>query len=397
MPHVYFKVRSILTIAVLPLLLSTYAWAVDRFTPAEQQQIQIATPGLFSKSSSFTVDFSTLSPSDWSFPLPVGRAEADATGLNISTKAGDAVKAMFAGTVRLSRRHAGYGNVIVVRHNNGLETVYAHNAENLVKVGDRVKAGQTLAIVGGNGQGGGRLRFEVMVNGCIINPQTLIKEHSHKPERGTFLFTDCGTSVRVKKIEEPTAVSEKEKHDAPISLDEELTQADQSIVSTKTPGLFSKSNSITINFAKFTESDWCYPLKDSRVISPYGGRRRHSGVDIKTTPRDNVYAAFAGRVRFARSYSGYGNVVVIRHASGIETLYSHNSKNMVKAGEWVKAGQVIALTGRTGRATTEHVHFELRINGRHYNPDLIFDHASHSLKPIKLIAYSDGRVVVRKP
>lgn len=371
-----------------------------KFTQAEQQQINIATSGLFSKSKSFSVDFNGIKAGEWSFPLPVGKATADATGLNISTSEGDAVKAMFSGKVRLSRHHAGYGNVIVIRHENGLETVYGNNAQNLVKVGDHVKAGQTIAIVGRKEEAETpNLRFEIMVNGCLINPLTLLQIRSHKLQKGVFLFTNNGSNVKVSKIATDGTIEEASAkelpHDAPIDMDAELTSADQNIVSAKTPGLFGKSGSITINFANFEESDWCYPLQDSKVISPYGGKRRHSGVDIKTKPNDNVYAAFEGKVRFSKSYSGYGNVIVIRHASGIETVYSHNSKNLVKSGDWVKAGQLIALTGRTGRATTEHVHFEIRINGRHYNPELIFDNAAHKLRPVKLIAYSNGKVVTK--
>ena len=120
----------------------------------------------------------------------------------------------------------------------------------------------------------------------------------------------------------------------------------------------------------------------------------HSGVDLKTKANDTIVAAFAGKVRFSKSYSGYGNVIVIRHASGLETLYSHNSKNFAKVGDWVKAGQAIALTGRTGRATTEHCHFEIRVNGRAYNPNLIFDHTNHSLKRVKLVANKSGNISV---
>ena len=75
----------------------------------------------------------------------------------------------------------------------------------------------------------------------------------------------------------------------------------------------------------------------------------------------------------SKPYYAYGNLVVIRHANGLETIYSHNCKNLVRSGDVVKAGQPIGLTGRTGRATTEHVHFETRINGQHFNPNLIFD------------------------
>lgn len=58
----------------------------------------------------------------------------------------------------------------------------------------------------------------------------------------------------------------------------------------------------------------------------------------------------------AKTYAAYGNVVVVRHDNGLESIYSHNSRNLVKSGDIVKAGDAVGLTGRTGRATTEHLH-----------------------------------------
>ena len=120
----------------------------------------------------------------------------------------------------------------------------------------------------------------------------------------------------------------------------------------------------------------CYPLPGAKVISPYHNNRgghRHTGVDLKTRPNDPVYAVFDGVVTMSKSYYGYGNCIIIRHDNGMETLYSHNSKNLVKEGDRVKCGQQIALTGRTGRATTEHLHFELRKNGKPQNPNSLLE------------------------
>lgn len=120
---------------------------------------------------------------------------------------------------------------------------------------------------------------------------------------------------------------------------------------------------------------WHFPLPGAKVISSYGqrGGRQHTGTDLKTKNKDKIYAAFAGEVVFADKFSGYGNLIRIRHANGLETYYAHNSKNLVKKGQRVKAGQVIALVGQTGRATTPHLHFETRVDGKTRNPANYFD------------------------
>ncbi|WP_291587901.1 M23 family metallopeptidase [Bacteroides sp.] len=140
-----------------------------------------------------------------------------------------------------------------------------------------------------------------------------------------------------------------------------------------TPGLFTKDKNLLLHLYTLTEDEYAFPLPGAKVISPYGTRRGHSGADLKTCAGDTIRAAFSGVVRMSKPYAAYGNVVVIRHSNGLETIYSHNVKNLVQSGDRVLAGQPVALTGRTGRATTEHLHFETRINGQHFNPDLIFN------------------------
>ena len=109
-----------------------------------------------------------------------------------------------------------------------------------------------------------------------------------------------------------------------------------------------------------------------------------------------MLAAFDGVVTKSSPYFGYGNCIVIKHAYGLETLYSHQSKNLVKVGDKVKAGQVIGLTGRTGRATTAHLHFETIFRGRRFDPAVIFDHANKSLQQSTLTLNKNGRVSSEK-
>lgn len=173
-------------------------------------------------------------------------------------------------------------------------------------------------------------------------------------------------------VEFPTPELEIYKADKkPVTT--RFSSFDKQHVRSKDPLLFSSGNTMLIDFKEIGDEEYAFPLPGGKVISSYGGRRRHSGVDIKTCANDTIVSAFEGVVRMAAPYAAYGKVIVVRHYNGLETVYSHNSRNLVKAGDVVQAGQPIALTGRTGRATTEHLHFEVRINGEHVNPAIFFD------------------------
>lgn len=376
---------------MLMLSLSSFMPAKNEFTAAEQQQVSIATPDLFAQSQAFNVDFEIFRAKEYSFPLPVGKASLinGNSVMRISTAKGDAVKAMFDGYVRLSRKTESMGNVIVIRHDNGLETVYANNAENLVKVGQSIDAGQTIAIVGTR-EGETYCDFSIMVNGARINPETIIELKSHKLRRQTVQFRKEGNRIGIKVIGgKDSSVSKNDKNDRnnkETNKKSGSSRGDHAMTldPDEVYDPFTITNTFLLDLEKIEEKAWAYPLPDARVISPYGGARRHSGVDLKTKPNDEIYAAFDGEVVASGPYYGYGNCIRIKHAYGLETLYSHQSKNMVKQGDKVKAGQVIGLTGRTGRATTEHLHFEVSFGGKRLDPAIIFDHSNHKLKAATL-------------
>ncbi len=103
-----------------------------------------------------------------------------------------------------------------------------------------------------------------------------------------------------------------------------------------------------------------------------GFSRRHSGIDISDSKMEPIYAAADGFVEISGyQANGYGNTIVINHGGGFKTRYGHASELYVQAGDFVKAGQLIAKQGRTGRvrgATGIHLHFEIIKNGIHVNP-----------------------------
>ena len=116
-------------------------------------------------------------------------------------------------------------------------------------------------------------------------------------------------------------------------------------------------------------SDMKWPLKSGELSSLFSrtrskGRRKHLGIDIVAPKGTPVHAVLDGIVEVVsnggKGFRGYGRVIIINHSDQLWTLYSHCSTMNVKVGQWVKRGDVIAAVGRTGRATTNHLHFEVR-------------------------------------
>ncbi len=143
---------------------------------------------------------------------------------------------------------------------------------------------------------------------------------------------------------------------------------------------------ITIRLLKGDEK-FCFPVKNI-ITSPYGWRMRwnrpHRGVDIRLNTGDPVRAAFNGVVRIARPMGAYGNLVVVRHYNGLETVYGHLSKIQVKPLQIVRAGQVLGLGGSTGRSTGPHLHFEVRFQYEPFDPEWILDFSNYTLRTRKL-------------
>jgi murein DD-endopeptidase MepM/ murein hydrolase activator NlpD len=109
---------------------------------------------------------------------------------------------------------------------------------------------------------------------------------------------------------------------------------------------------------------------DGQVSSTFGRRRMgwHRGIDITADLGTPVAAAAPGAVVSSAYETRYGRVVKVLHGNGFLTVYAHNDQNLVEVGERVTLGQIIAAVGRTGRATSPHVHFEIRHAGFAYNP-----------------------------
>lgn len=128
------------------------------------------------------------------------------------------------------------------------------------------------------------------------------------------------------------------------------------------------------------------PVKGG-VTSKYGFRsgRNHNGIDLALKIGDTIYAAFSGKIRYAKyNDGGFGNLVIIRHLNGLETFYAHLSKHLVAPNQNVKSGDPIGLGGITGRSFGPHLHFEVRFYDGPINPEEIIDFSSKKLKKDQL-------------
>lgn len=126
--------------------------------------------------------------------------------------------------------------------------------------------------------------------------------------------------------------------------------------------------------------DFHMPINKNEIVvtSQYGYRkqfkRTHYGIDLKVHTGDTIYSTFSGKIRIVKyEPKGYGKVIVIRHFNGLETIYGHLSKQLVKENEYVYAGQPIGLGGSTGRSTGPHLHLETKYGNAHINPQKIFN------------------------
>ncbi|MDX2196560.1 MAG: M23 family metallopeptidase [Cytophagales bacterium] len=125
------------------------------------------------------------------------------------------------------------------------------------------------------------------------------------------------------------------------------------------------------------------PLNHAKLNDDFGPRRWrwHYGIDLELDRGDSVWAIWDGIVRICKyDYGGYGNYVLVRHYNGLETIYGHLTRQLVKVGEVVKAGDLIGWGGSTGRSSGPHLHLEIRYQGHALDPQLLFDIKKNKIK-----------------
>ena len=204
--------------------------------------------------------------------------------------------------------------------------------------------------------------------------------YKYLDEDGVETFTNTPTSrsaVRVLREgkPKPAAKATAKREPAATSLAEVLPSADLGSV-------------LPVQGIVTSNVGWRHDPIDGTI-------RHHNGVDIAVPSGTKVKAIAAGRVIQSGPHGGYGNLVTIEHADGMRSLYGHNSRLEVAAGDRVEAGQTIALSGSTGRSTGPHLHFELWKNGSNVTAAYLKNGAgiAEVAGGIRTYLHNDGSIV----
>ena len=191
------------------------------------------------------------------------------------------------------------------------------------------------------------------------------------------------TSAHAQQAETETAATAGQNTVDNLTVDDELDDLllDEEIdsgISASYNGKLDVPSNVRLDRLDFG-SDFVKPLKRARVtsrfdyrVNPVTGRYVfHTGMDLGAASGSDIMAMKAGKVVSAKYNGGYGKVVIVEHENGIRTLYAHCSRLLVKAGDKVSKGQVIALVGSTGNSTGPHLHIEFRKGGKRYDPEWV--------------------------
>ena len=193
-------------------------------------------------------------------------------------------------------------------------------------------------------------------------------------------------------------IKEKEKEQRPLKTISQSTASkfyktwNQTFLTPKSFTHKQKPDSLVIDMLEFH-----FPYKGV-VTSAYGARKKgfHYGYDIKLKIGDTIRCAFDGRVRIEREEKrGYGKYILIRHTNGLETIYAHLSKFLVKVNQPVYAGEPIALGGNTGRSSGPHLHFETRFLGVPINPGELVSFKNNRLLASTVIYTPKNKKITR--
>ncbi len=207
----------------------------------------------------------------------------------------------------------------------------------------------------------------ILLSGCALFPAGVY----HRVQKGETLWrisrvyeVDLDRLARINHLSDATKVKEGQMLFIPGAKEKKDTLAYS--VTPPSPG--------TEKIERAEEPpqilDFCWPIRGDILVG-FGKQsgKRHQGLDIKADDGTPIVSIYDGIVTYASNkLRGYGNMVIIKHNDDYSTVYAHNRINLVKEGERVSKGQVIARVGATGWADVPHLHFEIRERGKAVNP-----------------------------
>ncbi|MFW6294255.1 MAG: peptidoglycan DD-metalloendopeptidase family protein [Halanaerobium sp.] len=201
----------------------------------------------------------------------------------------------------------------------------------------------------------------------LIGANNISNMNSIKPGQEFKILPVKGILYRVSPGESLDSIARK------FDLKAETIMKDNSLKDTSSlkidQNLILRGAKPEFSYQDRLDQKFMYPI-NTRITSYYGPRwgRMHEGLDFAAPMGSPIRAVSSGRVVYSGWATGYGYVVIIQHQKGLRTLYAHNSKLLVREGESVGKGEVVARSGNTGNSTGPHLHFEVQVNGRPENP-----------------------------
>ncbi len=279
----------------------------------------------------------------FSWPLKGGKVvetfSANGKGIRLEGKNSQKVLATADGRVLFSgKTDKGLGSVVIVQHENSYTSVYAETENVLVKTGELVTRDQEIAVVrSADSNEKARIYVEVRLDNKTVDPVELF--NGKMPEKSNE-SADSAEKVREDKDKKQEATAKPDEEDKP-------------------------------DRARDGSGQLRWPLR-GKIISTFGPRpdgTHNDGVNVAAPMGSDIKAADAGVIAYAGDeLKGYGNLTLIRHDNGWVTAYAHADELLVKRGDRIKRGQVIAKVGRSGQVDQPQLHFELRQGQKPVDP-----------------------------
>ena len=296
-------------------------------------------------------------------------------GIDIAGSTGDPVQAARGGVVSFAGDGGAYGRFTKIRHDSGMETWYGHQSIQNVVEGQEVSPGQVIGRMGDTGKSTGpHLHFEVRLNGQPIDPTGWAAGQGMGA--GGFGGPDLERTLKRADLKgafgpwekgiDKTHLRPKIKRDATAKWwEDKIRQAYEDHYGPEMDaGFYSGSAGLggVVRPVPQAHSGW------------NGGRYRssgkwHGGLDFPAPKGTPIRAMWPGRViKALRLSRSYGHHAQLDHGGGLSTLYAHMSRLNASVGQNVNAGDVLGLVGSTGNSTGNHLHLEVRVNGKQVDP-----------------------------